>query len=82
VLARARSRAAGNVTVLRQLSIRDDASMPADHPAPGRRHQWLRARPHLDPAVTVTPSEAERLRAELAPYTEPMLARIREEHGL
>ncbi|MFY1668836.1 M48 family metalloprotease [Plantactinospora sp. WMMB334] len=82
LLTHARARAAGDVEALRQLTIRDAASMLASHPAPGRRHQWLRARPHLDPLVTVTPLEAETLRAELAPYAEPLLRRIREAHGL
>lgn len=82
LMARARDRAAGDVEALRQLTIRDTASMFASHPAPGRRHQWLRARPYLDAAVTVTPVEAERLRAEPAPYAEPLLKRLREAHGL
>lgn len=82
LLAGAREGAAGDVEALRQLTIREHASMLASHPAPGRRHQWLRARPHLDPGVTVTPLEAEKLRAELAPYAEPLCKRVREAHGL
>ncbi|WP_433731247.1 M48 family metalloprotease [Actinoplanes sp. CA-051413] len=82
LLAGARERAAGEVEALRQLTIREHASLLASHPAPGRRHQWLRARPYLDPAVTVTPLEAEKLAAELAPYAELLCKRVRESHGL
>jgi heat shock protein HtpX len=82
LLAGARERAAGEAEVLRQLTIREHASMFAGHPAPGRRHQWLRTRPYLDPAVTVTPLEAERLRAELAPYAELLRRRVRDAYGL
>ncbi|MEU8615959.1 hypothetical protein AB0C29_49055, partial [Actinoplanes sp. NPDC048791] len=82
LLAGVRERAAGEAGALRQLTIREHASMLASHPAPGRRHEWLRARPYLDPAVTVTPMEAEKLGAELAPYAEQLRRRVREAYGL
>ncbi|AGL18280.1 M48 family metallopeptidase [Actinoplanes sp. N902-109] len=82
VLTDRRGTLTGDAAVLRQFSIRADASLFADHPAPGRRHQWLSARPYLDPAVVVTPAEGERLRAEIAPYAEPIARRLRERHGL
>jgi heat shock protein HtpX len=58
--------------VLRQLSIREDASLLASHPAPGRRHQYLSSMPYVDPAVVVTESEAARIDAEVAPYAEAL----------
>nr|WP_221381948.1 M48 family metallopeptidase [Actinoplanes polyasparticus] len=56
----------------RQLSIRTDASLFASHPAPGRRHQWLSARPARAAAVHLTGTEAETLEHELRPYAEAL----------
>ncbi|XVV08756.1 M48 family metalloprotease [Actinoplanes sp. CA-131856] len=54
----------------RQLSIRTAASLFASHPAPGRRYEWLKARPHHEPAVVVSdPGAVER---EIAPYAEAL----------
>ncbi|MFI5935149.1 M48 family metalloprotease [Actinoplanes sp. NPDC051494] len=77
LLADVQQRRAGLLPVLRQLSIREDASLLADHPPAGRRRQWVAARAYLDPAVVVTPVEAERLRAELAPLAEQMVQLMR-----
>jgi heat shock protein HtpX len=52
--------------LLRQLSIRDDASMFASHPPAGLRHRMVSERPWLSPAVTLTDAQSERIDAELA----------------
>ncbi|WP_127502724.1 M48 family metallopeptidase [Actinoplanes solisilvae] len=56
----------------RQLSIRTGASLFASHPAPGRRHQWLAARPAQSASVFVTEGEAETLEQEIKPYAEAL----------
>jgi heat shock protein HtpX len=67
--------------VLRQLSIRQEASLLASHPAPGRRHQYLSSLPYFDPAVVVTADEAARIDAELAPYAEALRRELADIHG-
>lgn len=74
----ARDRAADRLPRLRQLSIRNDASLFASHPAPGRRHQALLKAPYQDPGVVVTEAEAERIDLELAPIAEAIGAQWRE----
>ncbi len=56
----------------RQLSNRTDASLFATHPAAGRRHQWLAARPRQEATVVVGDEDAARLERELAPYAEAL----------
>jgi heat shock protein HtpX len=70
-----------NLPVLRQLSIRQNASLLASHPAPGRRHQYLSSVPYLDPAVVVTADEAARIDAELAPYAEALRRELADIYG-
>lgn len=52
--------------LLRQLSIRDDASLFASHPPAGLRHRMVRERAWLSPAVVLTEAQSERIDAELA----------------
>jgi heat shock protein HtpX len=54
----------------RQLSMRTEASVLADHPAPGRRHQWLSSQPPLAPGLLVEDAAGARLEQEIAPYAE------------
>jgi hypothetical protein len=67
-----RERDATTAPVWRQLSNRTDASLWASHPAPGRRHQWLTARPRRDATVVLDKAEAERLEHEVVPYAEAL----------
>lgn len=67
-----REREAPTAPAWRQLSIRTQASLFASHPPPGRRHQWLAARPARDAAVLLTESEAEALEREIRPYAEAL----------
>ncbi|MDY7090679.1 MAG: M48 family metalloprotease [Actinomycetota bacterium] len=72
MLSTVRDRDAATVTAWRQLSNRTDASLWASHPAPGRRHQWLSARPHREAAVMIDEADAERLEREIVPYAEAL----------
>jgi Zn-dependent protease with chaperone function len=65
-------READRAPAVRQLSIRTGATLFASHPAPGRRHQWLAARPRRHPVVTVGEVEAEKLEQEIRPYAEAL----------
>lgn len=67
-----RERDAATAPAWRQLSNRTDASLWASHPAPGRRHQWLSARPPRGAAVVLDEAEAERLEREIVPYAEAL----------
>ncbi|MDI1465502.1 M48 family metallopeptidase [Catellatospora sp. KI3] len=71
-LAQARERNAERAPRLLQLSNRTDASLFSSHPAPGRRHDLLKAAPFQQAAVVVTPEQALRLDAELNPYVEAL----------
>ncbi|RIV37948.1 peptidase M48 [Micromonospora radicis] len=51
---------------LRQLSVRDEASLFASHPPAGLRWQMLTKRDWCDPKVVLTEARMERLDAELA----------------
>nr|MDT0659871.1 M48 family metallopeptidase [Micromonospora sp. DSM 115978] len=73
---RTRERNQERVSRLRQLSIRTSASLFGSHPAPGRRHQVLAARPHVQAAVVLTESRAELLDEEIKPYVEAMRKRL------
>lgn len=65
----ARSDIAPRLARLRQLSVRDEASLLRTHPPSGLRVKMLKVRPRLEPQVTLTPAEAARIDEELAaPY--------------
>ncbi len=72
LLGTVRDRDAATAPAWRQLSNRTDASLWASHPAPGRRHQWLSARPQRGAAVVLDEADAERLERELVPYAEAL----------
>ncbi|MEV6970444.1 M48 family metalloprotease [Hamadaea sp. NPDC051192] len=55
---------------LRQLSIREDASIFAAHPQPGLRVRMIQAAPHREPTVVLTEARAAAVDAELAKYEE------------
>ncbi|MFU8854147.1 M48 family metallopeptidase [Micromonospora sp. SL1-18] len=58
--------AAEQLPLVRQLSIREQASLFATHPPAGLRHRMLTARPWRDPGVMLGEARAERIDAELA----------------
>lgn len=64
-VAQARTAAAGRMPLVRQLSVREQASLFASHPPAGLRHRMLAARATHEPAVTLDESRMERLDAEL-----------------
>jgi heat shock protein HtpX len=65
-----RDRYIDSLPARRQLSMRTAASVFADHPAAGRRHQWLSSRPALAPGLLVEEAAGVRLEQEIAPYAE------------
>ncbi|MEU5914336.1 M48 family metallopeptidase [Micromonospora sp. NPDC047527] len=65
-LAQARAANADRLPLLRQLSVRDEASLFAAHPPSGLRRRMLTDRPLQDPAVVLTEARMERIDAELA----------------
>ncbi|MEU5905487.1 M48 family metallopeptidase [Micromonospora sp. NPDC047467] len=65
-LAQARAANADRLPLLRQLSVRDEASLFAAHPPSGLRRRMLTDRPLRDPAVVLTEARMERIDAELA----------------
>ncbi|MFC8301553.1 M48 family metalloprotease [Micromonospora orduensis] len=65
-LAQSREASADRLPLLRQLSIRDNASLFASHPPIGLRRRMLAERPWRDPLVVLTEARAERIDAELA----------------
>lgn len=62
----ARTAASGRLAVLRQLSVRDEASMFATHPPLGLRSRMLRERPPHPPAVILTEERVAQIDRELA----------------
>ena len=72
ILRAVRERESAAAPMRRQLSIRTDASLFSSHPAPGRRHQWLAARPACAGAVIVGEAEAVTLEDEIRPYAEAL----------
>ncbi|MFD2763374.1 M48 family metallopeptidase [Micromonospora eburnea] len=64
--------AAERLPLVRQLSIREDASLFATHPPAGLRHRMLTARPWQDPGLVLGEARAERIDAELARHYERM----------
>jgi heat shock protein HtpX len=67
-----REREAPTAPAWRQLSIRTQASLFASHPAPGRRYEWLAARPPREAAVLLTEAEARAVEREIRPYAEAL----------
>jgi Zn-dependent protease with chaperone function len=74
MLASVRTREAPAAPIVRQHSIRAEASLLASHPSPGRRHQWLAGLPATAPTVVLDDMLAVRIRAETDPYAEAMHA--------
>ncbi len=65
----ARTEIAPRLARLRQLSMRDEASLLRTHPPSGLRVKMLQARPWKPPLVVLTPAGADRIDTELdAPY--------------
>ncbi|MFJ8687228.1 M48 family metallopeptidase [Micromonospora wenchangensis] len=64
-VARARTATAWRMPLVRQLSVRDEASLFASHPPTGLRHRMLTARAPQEPTVTLDGNRMERLDAEL-----------------
>ncbi|GGM62123.1 hypothetical protein GCM10011608_54040 [Micromonospora sonchi] len=58
--------AADRLPQLRQLSVREEASLFASHPPAGLRRQMLASRDWHDPKVILTEARTERIDAELA----------------
>ncbi len=58
----------GRVAALRQLSVRDEASMFATHPPLGLRARLIEARRQVGATLTLTEPESERLDQELASW--------------
>ncbi|MEU7977608.1 hypothetical protein AB0B63_03625 [Micromonospora sp. NPDC049081] len=65
-VASARTAAVARMPLVRQLSVRDAASLFASHPPAGLRHRMLTARTPQEPTVTLDDSRMERLDAELS----------------
>ncbi|MGC4847709.1 M48 family metallopeptidase [Micromonospora sp. DT15] len=65
-LAESRAAKADQLALLRQLSVRDEASLFAAHPPVGMRRQMLAERAWQDPSVVLTEARMERIDAELA----------------
>ncbi|MGC4814727.1 M48 family metallopeptidase [Micromonospora sp. DT228] len=65
-LAESRAANTAHLPLLRQLSVRDEASLFAFHPPTGLRRRMLAARTWQDPAVVLTEARMERIDAELA----------------
>ncbi|MEV6844946.1 M48 family metallopeptidase [Actinoplanes sp. NPDC051411] len=65
-----RGRHIDSLPARRQLSMRTAASVLADHPAAGRRHQWLSSQPAQAPGLLIEEAAGVRLEKEIAPYAE------------
>lgn len=61
-----RAAAAPRLPLLRQLSVRDEASLFASHPPAGLRRRMLEGRPAHEPAVVLTEDRMTRIDAELS----------------
>ncbi|MEV6814874.1 hypothetical protein [Micromonospora sp. NPDC051296] len=73
---------ARQLPLLRQLTIRQQASLLASHPAPGRRHQVVAGMAYQDASVVVTEGEAANLDAEWQPYVEALRKQLAEAYEL
>lgn len=69
-IATARDEAAPRLSVRRQLSVRDEVSVYADHPPTGLRIRRLLTLPTSPARVVLTPRESRRIDTELAPCYE------------
>jgi heat shock protein HtpX len=65
-VAGSRSAAADRLPLLRQSSVREEASLFATHPPTGLRRRMLAGRPSYQPAVELTDERMARIDAELA----------------
>ncbi|WBB51130.1 M48 family metalloprotease [Verrucosispora sp. WMMA2044] len=81
-IATTRTQRAGQLPMLRQLTIREHASLLASHPAPGRRHQVISQLPYRDASVVVAPDEAAVLDAELRPFVEALRKQLAQAYDL
>ena len=68
--------------VLRQLTIRTEASLFSSHPSTGRRHQFVSTLPNTHAAVTVTDTEWATAVRELAPYAETLRNDLAEQYEM
>ncbi|WP_112637959.1 M48 family metallopeptidase [Micromonospora saelicesensis] len=64
-LAESRAARTDQLPLVRQLSVRDEASLFAAHPPTGLRRQMLAGRTWQDPSVVLTEARMERIDAEL-----------------
>lgn len=67
----ARGRMHERLNRLRQLTLRQDASLYASHPPSGLRHTLIASGPHRDPRVVLTEAECDRIDAELSKHERP-----------
>ncbi|GIF77151.1 hypothetical protein Asi02nite_66690 [Asanoa siamensis] len=70
------------VDVLRQLTIRTEASLFSSHPSTGRRHEFVSTLPDTPPAVTVGDAEWATIVRELAPYAETLRNELAEQYEM
>jgi hypothetical protein len=68
--------------VLRQLTIRTEASVFSSHPSTGLRHQFVSTLPNTHAAVTVTDTEWSTTVRELAPYAETLRNELAEQYEM
>ncbi|SNT64148.1 Zn-dependent protease with chaperone function [Asanoa hainanensis] len=72
----------GRTAVLRQLTIRTEASLFASHPSTGRRHQYVSTLPNSYATVTVTDTEWTTIVREVAPYAETLRNDLAEQYEM
>ncbi|MEU8297112.1 M48 family metallopeptidase [Micromonospora sp. NPDC048909] len=65
-VAESRAAASGRLSLLRQLSVREESSLFSSHPPSGLRRRMLAERPRHDPLVVLTEERTARIDAELA----------------
>ncbi|GAA1891974.1 M48 family metallopeptidase [Asanoa iriomotensis] len=81
-VAQNRARNDDRTAVLRQLTMRTEASLFSSHAATGRRHQFVSTLPDTPPAVTVSDDEWARIVRELAPYAETLRNELAEQYEM
>jgi heat shock protein HtpX len=67
---------------LRQLTIRNEASLFSRHPSTGRRHQFISTLPDSEPTVAVTDPEWTAIVRELGPYAETLRNDLAEQYEM
>lgn len=72
----------GRTAVLRQLTMRTEASLFASHPSTGRRHQFVSTLPNSHAAVRVTDAEWATIVREVAPYAETLRNELAEQYEM